>query len=57
MDEDPNDVIRILLRNRDGVGTRKLKDVDLEADLVHYGYIAPNTDEAPALSNETHQTR
>jgi hypothetical protein len=56
MDANPNDVVTILLVNSDGVDARELEGVYSEADLAHYGYVPPDPDKAPLLSNDTHPT-
>ncbi|KAF2652526.1 hypothetical protein K491DRAFT_726537 [Lophiostoma macrostomum CBS 122681] len=56
MDANPNDVVTVLLVNSDGVDARELEGVYSEADLAHYGYIPPDPDRAPPLSNDTNPT-
>lgn len=54
MDANPDEVVTLLLVNSDGVYARELEGVYSEADIAHYGYIAPTMDKAPLPSNETH---
>lgn len=56
MDENPNEVVTLVLVNMDSVEATELQAEYSKADLAHYGYVPTVMDQAPPSSNEFNKT-